>query len=92
MLSWLRLHAGLRTSFTSMGAWDRLRKAFRREKRELDDVIGDATANANAALDRRERELHATPTEKLAMEQERTASVDAEFDEVRKRIEGEGKG
>ena len=71
-----------------MGAWDRMRKAFRKEKRELDDIVGDANARANAALDRRERELDATPTEKLAMEQERGANVDAEFDAVRKRIEG----
>jgi len=71
-----------------MGAWDRVRKAFRREKRELDDIVGDANARANAALDRRERELNASPTEKLEMEQERGADVDAEFDAVRKRIEG----
>jgi len=71
-----------------MGAWDRVRKAFRREKRELDDIVGDANARANAALDRRERELNATPSERLAIEQERGADVDEEFDEVRKRIEG----
>ena len=71
-----------------MGAWDRLRKAIRREKRELDDIVGDANARANAALDRRERELNASPTEKLAMEQERGADVDAEFEAVRNRIEG----
>lgn len=71
-----------------MGAWDRVRKAFRREKRELDDIVGDATDRANASLDRKERELKATPAEKLAMEQERSSEVDAEFDAVRKRIEG----
>jgi len=71
-----------------MGAWDRVRKAFRREKRELDDIVGDATTRADAALDRKERALEATPTEKLAMEQDRSAEVDAEFDAVRKRIEG----
>ena len=71
-----------------MRAWDRVRKALRREKRELDDIVGDATKRANASLDRRERELDATPTEKLAIEQERSAEVDAEFDAVRKRIEG----
>jgi hypothetical protein len=71
-----------------MGAWDRVRKALRREKRELDDIVGDATARANAALERRERELGATPSEKLAMEQERGTEVDADFDAVRRRIEG----
>ena len=72
-----------------MGAWDRIRKALRREKRELDDIVGDATKRANAALDRRERELHATPEERLAMEQARGAEIDDEFDAVRKRIEGD---
>ena len=72
-----------------MGTWDRIRKAFRREKRELDDIVGDASKRANAALDRRERELDATPAEKLEMEQQRAAEIDSEFDAVRKRIEGE---
>ena len=71
-----------------MGAWDRIRKAFRNEKRELDDIVGDATDRANAALDSRERELDATPTERLTMEQQRAAEIDSEFDAVRKRIEG----
>jgi hypothetical protein len=71
-----------------MGTWDRVRRALRREKRELDDIVGDATARANASLERRERDLAATPAEKLAMEQARADEVDAEFDVVRKRIEG----
>jgi hypothetical protein len=70
-----------------MGAWDRIRNAFRREKRELDDIVGDATERANAAVDRRERELDASPAERMAMEQQRAADVDSEFDAVRKRIE-----
>jgi hypothetical protein len=73
-----------------MGTWDRIRAVLRREKRELDDVVGDATAKADAALTKRERELAATPAEKLAMEQERAAANDAEFEALRKRIEGKG--
>ena len=71
-----------------MGTWDRIRAALGREKRELDDVVGDAKARADAALDARERELKATPAEKLATEQERGAENDADFDAIRKRIEG----
>lgn len=71
-----------------MGLWDRVRTAFKREKHEFDDALDDAEARANATLDQRERELHATPTEKLAMEQERGAAIDAEFDDIRRRIEG----
>jgi histidinol dehydrogenase len=72
-----------------MGTWDRIRRALRREKRELDDVIDDLTQRGNAALDRRERELNATPEERLEIQQERAAEADAEFDAARRRIEGE---
>jgi hypothetical protein len=71
-----------------MGTWDRIRAALRREKRDLDDAIDDVTRRGNAALDRRERELHASPEEKLAIEQERGEEIDAELDAVRRRIEG----
>ena len=71
-----------------MSAWDRIRAALRREKRDLDEAVDEWTTKGNAALDRRERELHATPTEKLAIEQERAAENDAELDAIRKRIEG----
>jgi hypothetical protein len=71
-----------------MGTWDRIRAALRRETRELDDTIEEATARGNAALDQRERQRDATPAEKLALEQQRGAEIDAELDAVRKRIEG----
>jgi hypothetical protein len=71
-----------------MSAWDRIRAVLRREKRELDDVVADATARANAALDKREREMNATPEEKMAIEQERAAEIDAQLEAVRRRIEG----
>ncbi|HZQ85123.1 MAG TPA: hypothetical protein VFA83_09815 [Acidimicrobiales bacterium] len=74
-----------------MSTWDRIRAALRREKRDLDAAIGDATSRGNVALDRRERELTATPEEKLAIEQERAAAVDAEFEAARRRIEGSDK-
>jgi len=69
--------------------WDRIRAALRREKRDLDAAIDDATARGNATLDRKERELAASPEEKLKIEQERMAQVDAEFEAARRRIEGD---
>ena len=72
-----------------MGTWKRIRAALRREKRELDDVVGDATKRADEALAKREHELTATPAEKLALEQERAAQNDAEFEALRQRIRGE---
>ena len=73
----------------STNVWDRVRALFRREKRELDDVVGDATARGNEALDRRERELAASPDERLAIEEERAASADAELEALRRKIEGD---
>ena len=75
-----------------MDIWDRIRAVLRREKRDLDDAVDDFTQRGNAALDRRERELNATPAEKLAIEQERADEIDAELDAVRRRIEGRGPG
>lgn len=73
-----------------MGTWDRILAALRREKRDVAEALDEFTERANADLDRRERELHATPEEKLAMEQERVAENDAELEAIRRRIEGRG--
>ena len=68
--------------------WDRLRALFRRERDDVADALSDATARANEALDRRERELAATPEERLALEQDRAAAQDEDFEELRRKIEG----
>ena len=73
-----------------MTTWDRIRAILRREKRDLDDAMDDFAERGNAALDRRERELNATPTEKLEMERERGEELDAEIEAVRRRIGGGG--
>lgn len=73
-----------------MGTWHRIRALLRREKQDLDEAVDEFTARANTALDQRERELDATPAEKLAIEQERGRENDAELDAVRRRIEEGG--
>lgn len=73
-----------------MGTWDRIKAALRREKADIDEAVDELTDRGNAALDQRERELHATPEERLAMEQERAAELDGDFEAVRRRIEGQG--
>jgi hypothetical protein len=73
-----------------MGTWDRILAVLRREKRDVAEAVEEFTERANAGLDRRERELHATPEERLAMEQERAAENDAELEAIRRRIEGRG--
>ena len=71
----------------SSDLWSRLRAIFRREKREVDDALADATERGNEALDRRERELAASPEERLAIEQERAAAADDEYEALRRKIE-----
>ena len=68
--------------------WDRIRAALRREKRDIDEAVDELTTKANATLDQKERELQATPEERLAMEQAKGDEIDAELDAVRRRIEG----
>lgn len=67
--------------------WDRLRASLRREQADVAEALGDAEVRANEKLDRLEREQRATPEEKLAIEQERGAANDADFDAVRERIQ-----
>jgi hypothetical protein len=69
------------------GLWDRVRRALQREKRDIDDALADAARRGNEALDEKERELSATPEERLTIEQERTAKVDAEFEALKRQIE-----
>jgi exonuclease VII large subunit len=70
-----------------MGTWDRILAALRREKRDVSEAVDEAVERANATLDRRERELRATPAEKMAFEQERIDENDAELEAIRRRIE-----
>jgi hypothetical protein len=72
-----------------VGTWDRIRAALRREKDDLDQAIDEMKTKANSSLDQKERELNATPAEKLVIEQQRAGDIDAELDAVRQRIEGE---
>ena len=76
----------------AMSFWDRLLATLRREKQDIGEAVADFEDRANANLDRREREMNATPEEKLAIEQERGQQIDDEFEAVRRRIEGEERG
>jgi len=71
------------------GWWERLQAVLGRERAELSDALGDAAARGNATLDAKERELAATPEERLRLEQERAADADAAFESLRRQIEGD---
>lgn len=72
----------------AVSLWDRLRAALGRERREVEAAIEEATARGNAVLDDKERELGATPEERLRIEAERAARQDAEYVALRRKIEG----
>ena len=73
-----------------MSAWERFRKALRREASDVDDAVQEMKERANAALDERERALDATPSERLATEQARAKDIDDEIEAIRRRIERGG--
>jgi hypothetical protein len=73
-----------------MRAWERFRKALRREERDVDEAIEEMKQRANAALDERERQLDATPSERLATEQARAKDIDDEIEAIRRKIERSG--
>ena len=70
-----------------VSTWNRIRAALRREKRDVEEAIDELTERGNATLDQKERELRATPEEKLALEQERGRAIDAELDAIRRRVQ-----
>ena len=70
-----------------MSRWTRLRAALRGEKREVHEALAELEGRANSVLDRRERELGATPAEKFAMEQDRARSVDDRLEVIRRQIQ-----
>ena len=70
-----------------MSLWKKVRRALRREVKDVEHAVDDALARGNAALDEKERELSATPEERLEIQQRRTSESDAEFDAIRKKIE-----
>ena len=75
-----------------VSTWDRVRAWLRREASDVSDALDEAVDRGNADLDRREHELHATPEEKLRLEAERAAAADAEYEALRRRIEGSSDG
>ena len=68
--------------------WDRVRRALKREQRDVAEAIDDVTARGNEVMDAKERELAATPEELLVIEAERAARADDEYEALKRKIEG----
>lgn len=71
-----------------MGMLERLRSWLASESAEARDVGRRTRSRLEAALDRREAELAAGPSEKLEMLQNQAAENDAAIEAIRDRIEG----
>jgi hypothetical protein len=71
------------------GLWDRVRRALRREQREIADAIEDVTRRGNEVMDEKERELDATPEERLLIAEQRAAQADDEYEALKRKIEGD---
>ena len=72
----------------AVSTWSRIRAALRQEKKDVDEALDEFKDRANATLDRKERERDASPAEKMAIEADKARAADAEFDALRRRIEG----
>jgi hypothetical protein len=68
-----------------MGLLDDITAWFRRERADVGEAIDDLEDRVDDHLDRKERELTATPAERLEMIQEEI--VDDPFASIRERIE-----
>ena len=71
----------------TVGFWDRVKAALKREAHDAKEWAAETTERGNQTMDRKERELNATPEEKMTIEQERIAANDAEFEALTRQIE-----
>ena len=73
-----------------MSFWDTFRRWFRSEAESAKDLAGDLEADWSGALDRKEAELGATPSERIEQLQDRIADNDSTLDEIKARVEAAG--
>jgi len=71
---------------------ERLRLALRRETADAREWRRETEQRLDAELSRKERELDATPEERLQASLDEIAASDDAFDDVRRRLDGGGKG
>ena len=69
-----------------MGLLESVKKLLKREAAEVGDVAQKASTRWESTLDRKEREMNASPAEKLGMLQDKIEGSDG-LDDVRSKIE-----
>ena len=70
--------------------WDRLKAITKREAGAVKDEVGRAADALDEALAKKERELEATPAERVEMLLDEIAAEDAHFEEIEAKLRGEG--
>lgn len=75
-----------------MSWWERIKSILTREARDLKEGFGRLGDTLDAELARKERELEATPEERIDMILDEQAVEDGRFDELSERILGEQSG
>lgn len=79
---------GVRLAVMPAMSWfDRLRSVLRGEAAEVRESVEDLTRRADAELDRRERELQATPEERLDATRREIEEAGDPFAEVRAKLD-----
>ncbi len=71
-----------------MSWWKRLTAIFRREAADVKEGLGNVGKTLDAELARKERELAATPEERIDMILEEQQAEDARFEELESKVLG----
>ena len=79
-----------RSTLTSMTWWDKIKRITKREAAAVKEELGKAADALDDALAKKERELNATPAERVDMLLDEIADEDANFGDLESRVRGEG--
>ena len=71
-----------------MSFWERIKAIFQREAADVREGLGKVGKSLDAELERKERELAATPEERIDMILEEQQAEDARFEELEKKMLG----
>lgn len=73
-----------------MTIWDRLKGILKSEAKDVGEGLSDAHDKLDRVLTQKERELNATPTERMEMTLDEIADSDDRFDAILNKAEGRG--
>ncbi|NNC90961.1 MAG: hypothetical protein HKN80_00575 [Acidimicrobiia bacterium] len=71
-----------------MSFWDRIKAIFQQEAADVKEGLTKAGKSLDAELARKERELAATPEERIDMILEEQEAEDARFEELENKVRG----